>query len=70
MLKKADDFHSALLLYRNTPPQGHTYSPAQRMFLRRTRTLLPTTDHLLVPAIINFGAVKEYILKRRHDSKT
>ena len=29
MLKKADDFHSALLLYRNihTPPQGHTYSP-------------------------------------------
>ena len=28
MLKKADDFHSALLLYRNTPPRGHTYSPS------------------------------------------
>ena len=70
MLKKADDFHSALLLYRNTPPQGHTYSPAQRMFLPRTRTTLPTTDHLLAPAMINFGIVKEDILKKRHDSKT
>ncbi|XP_044182111.1 uncharacterized protein K02A2.6-like [Acropora millepora] len=70
MLKKADDFHSALLLYRNTPPRGHTYSPAQRMFLRRTRTLLPTTDHLLAPAMINFDIVKEDILKKRHDSKT
>ncbi|XP_015771059.1 PREDICTED: uncharacterized protein LOC107349428 [Acropora digitifera] len=70
MLKKADDFHSALLLYRNTPHRGHTYSPAQRMFLRRTRTLLPTTDHLLAPAMINFDIVKEDILKKRHDSKT
>ena len=69
MLKKADDFHTALLLYRNTPPQGHTYSPAQRMFLRRTSTTLPTTDHLLAPAMINFRIVKEDILKKRHDSK-
>lgn len=52
VLKKADDFHSALLLYRNTPPRGHTYSPAQCMFLRCTRTLLPTTDHLLAPDIV------------------
>ena len=59
-----------LLLYGNTPPRGHTYSPAQRMFLRRTRTLLPTTDHLLAPAMINFDIVKEDILKKRHDSKT
>ena len=70
MLKKADDFHSALLLYRNTPPRGHTYSPAQRMFLRRTRTRLTTTDHLLAPAMINFDIVKEDIFKKRHDSKT
>ena len=69
MLKKADDFHTALLLYRNTPPQGHTYSPAQRMFLRRTSTTLSTTDHLLAPAMINFSIVKEDILKKRHDSK-
>ena len=70
MLKKANDFHSALHLDRNTPPRGHTYSPAQSMFLRRTRTLLPTTDHLLAPTMINFDIVKEDILKKRHDSKT
>lgn len=28
MLKKSSDFHIALLNYRNTPPKGHTYSPA------------------------------------------
>ena len=54
MLKKADDFHSALLLYRNTPPQEHTYSPAQRRFLRHTKTILPATDHHLAPVMINF----------------
>ena len=69
MLKKADDFHGAMLNYRNTPPQGHTYSPAQRMFLRRTRTTLPTTDQLVAPDMINFRIVEEEILKKRRDSK-
>ena len=36
MLKKASDFNLALLNYRNTPPQGHSYSPAERMMNRRT----------------------------------
>ena len=63
MLQKADEFHSARLLYRNTPPRGHTCSPAQRMFLRCTITLLPTTDHLLAPDRINFEIVKEDILR-------
>ena len=58
-----------MLNYRNTPPQGHTHSPAQRMFLRRTRTTLPTTDQLLAPAMINFRIVEEEILKKRRDSK-
>ena len=69
ILKKADDFHSALLLYRNTPPQGHIYSPAQRMFLRHTQTILPTTDHHLAPVMINFSVVEKDILKKWHDSK-
>ena len=69
MLKKAEDFHSALLLYRNTPPQGHTYSPAQRMFLCHTKTILPTTDHHLAPVMINFSVMEKDILKKRHDSK-
>ena len=53
MLKKSEDFQLALLLYRNTPPAGHTYSPAQRMFCRRTRSTLPTTDNLLNPQPID-----------------
>ena len=69
MLKKADDFHSAMLIYRNTLPQGHTYSPAQRMLLRRTRTTLPTTDQLLSPTMLNFKIVEEEISKKRRDSK-
>ena len=62
MLKEADDFHSTMLLYRNTQPQGHTYSPAQRMLLRRTRTTLLTTDRLLTPTMLDS--------KKRCDSKT
>ena len=71
MLKKAVDFHSALLLYRNTPLQGHTYSPAQRMFLhvRHTKTILPATDHHLASVMINFSVVEKDILKKWHDSK-
>ena len=69
MLKKAPDFHNAMLLYRNTPPQGHTYLPAQRMFLRCTKTTLPTSEHLLTPTSINFQNVKDGILKKRKESK-
>jgi len=36
VLKKSDDFQIALHNYRNTPPKGHTYSPAQCMVSRRT----------------------------------
>ena len=70
MLEKADDFHSAMLIYRNTPPQGHSYSPAQLMLLRRTRTTLPTTDQLLTSTMLNFRIVEEEISKKRRDSKT
>ena len=48
-LKKSADFQTALLNYRNTPLQGHTYSPAQPMLCRRTRTTLPTHSHLIKP---------------------
>ena len=52
MLKKSDDLDAALLNYRNTPPQGHSYSPAQRLFNRRTRTTIPTSDATLVPEVV------------------
>ena len=54
LLKKSNaarsDIHLALLDWRNTPLES---SPAQRMFGRRTRTLIPTTSELLKPKIVD-----------------
>lgn len=38
------DFHLALLNFRNTPMNDELGSPAQRLMGRRTRTLIPTTQ--------------------------
>ena len=43
MLKKSD-LLTGLLDHRNTPPQGMTYSPAQRFLCRRTRSNLPISE--------------------------
>ena len=43
------DFYEALLDRRNTPGDGVNASPSQRVFSRRTKTKLPTTEKLLVP---------------------
>lgn len=63
MLKIADNFHTSM--YRNTPPQGLTYSPAQGMFFRWTRTTLPTVNRLLLPTMLNFEVVDKEILKKQ-----
>ena len=56
LMKKAastnSDFQLALLDWRNTPTEGMQSSPAQRMFGRRTRTLLPTSRELLEPQLV------------------
>ena len=53
LMKKAEDaktdLYLALLEWRNTPSAGLDLSPAQRMFGRRMRTLLPTSKQLLKP---------------------
>lgn len=41
------DAHLAILNFRNTPTEGVGLSPAQVMFGRRTRTLLPVSRKLL-----------------------
>ncbi|CAI5678464.1 unnamed protein product [Oreochromis niloticus] len=55
LMKKAklagQDPYLALLDHRNTPTQGLTTSPAQRLLSRRTRTLLPIGDRLLQPKV-------------------
>ena len=70
LLKKSTNINIALLLHRNTPQAGYTYSPAQRMLCRRTRTHLPTSDRLLDPQVVDTRVVQEEIEARRVASKT
>ena len=67
LLKKSNaagsDFYLDLLTWRNTPTEGLESSPAQRMFSRRTRTLIPTTSELLKPKIVENISGK--LLKRK-----
>ena len=67
IMKKAKeagrDPYLSLLDWRNTPSEGMSSSPAQRMFGRRTRTLLPTTSYLLKPKVQE--DVKEKLLKQK-----
>ena len=55
----------AVLDYRNTPTQGMTTSPAQRLMSRRTKTLLPTTQSLLLPRTINLESEKKELRQRK-----
>ena len=69
MLKKSSDIEAALLNYRNTPQQGHSYSPAQRMMNHRTRTLLPTSNILLRSKAVDTERVTTEIVQKRVDAK-
>ena len=57
IMKKArlagTDPNLSLLDYRNTPTEGLGSSPAQRLFGRRTKTLVPTSSRLLVPEAVH-----------------
>ena len=67
LLKKSkaarSDIYLALLEWRNTPSEGLQSSPAQRMFGRQTRTLIPTTTELLKPKIVE--DVRGKLFKRK-----
>jgi len=69
MMKKSKDLHIAMLHYRNTPPKGHTYSPAQRMLQRRTKITLPTTAAALIPQLVSYSSVIQDIRAKRFASK-
>ncbi|PIK57193.1 hypothetical protein BSL78_05892 [Apostichopus japonicus] len=47
------DFYLNLLNWRNTPTEGLNSSPAQRLYSRRTKTLIPTVNSLLKPKVPN-----------------
>ena len=51
--KAGSDTFLALLDHRNTPPASVQISPAQRLFSRRTRSLLPLSAELLKPKTVD-----------------
>jgi hypothetical protein len=51
--KAGTEIQMAFLDHRNTPSQGLETTPAQRLMNRRTRTLLPMSDKLLEPRVID-----------------
>eukprot|EP00117_Sycon_ciliatum_P017671 scpid89750/ scgid16580/ len=48
--EEKSDPYFGLLNVRNTPTEGLSTSPVQRLFGRRTRTVLPTLNDRLIPA--------------------
>ena len=59
------DPHLAILDYRNTPTQGMTTSPAQCLMSRSTKTLLPTTQSILLPRTIDLEVEKKELRQRQ-----
>lgn len=51
ILKKYQDVYLALLNIWNTPPRGHSFSPARQLMSRRTRSTRPLSEELLRPEI-------------------
>ena len=47
------DPNLSLLDYRNTPTEGRGSFPVQRLFGRRTKTLVPTSSRRLVPEAVH-----------------
>ena len=59
------DAFLALLDHRNTPPTSVQVSPAQRLFNRRTRSLLPMTANLLAPQAVSDNELCQAKLEQR-----
>ena len=69
VLKRSPDIYLALLNIRNTPPRGHSFSPAQRLMGRRTRSTIPLSEQLLRPEIADPPTVSSEINRRKIASK-
>ena len=65
LLSKAD-VHLALLDHRNTPTDQTGTSPSQRLFERRTRTLLPLSAELLKPESHHHVTAKLHNSQSKH----
>ena len=67
VLKKSreEDPYIALLAYRNTPQQGHVYSPAQKLMSRRLRDLIPMATSKLQPQLTVLSVMTQNIAERK-----
>lgn len=63
------DFYLNLLHIRNMPRDEILGSPAQRLFSRRTRTILPICKQLLTPAAKATADVKAQLTRKREAQK-
>ena len=61
------DLQLAILDWRNTPTDSSDKSPVQKLHSRRTRTLLPTSESLLLPEVPS--NVQEIIELKRQKAK-
>ena len=61
------DVQLAILDWHNTPTESSNVSQSQKLYSRRTRTLLPTAEPLLMPKVPN--NVQETIELRRQKAK-
>ena len=67
------DFYLNLLSWRNTPTECLDSSPAQRLYSRRTRTLIPTAKTLLqqeITADVKAKKMDRQTAKSEHYNKT
>lgn len=64
------DPYLALLEYRNTPRDDVLGSPSQRLFGRRTKTRLPTTEQLLRPHTLKPDIVSERLTQKSKRQKS
>ena len=69
ILRTAKDVDLALLSVRNTPPAGHTFSPAQRLFGRALRSNLPQPSVTLEPSKLQRDTVVTDHLHRKLQQK-
>ena len=68
--KTGSDTFLALLDHRNTPPASIQISPAQWLFSRRTRSLLPMTAALLKPSVSDENVTHTKLHRRQqHQAK-
>ena len=60
-----EDSYLSLLDLRNTPTQGMSTSPVERLLNRRTKTMLPTSEKLLQPKLNHHVSKEREVVKEK-----